>query len=168
MKAMLAGLLLGFTAITANAALYRWIDPQGTVHYTDTPPPPTARNVQEKKLTPNVVENTKLPYATQEAAQKYPVILFITHCGNPCQQARTLLAKRGIPYTTQNPSDPKIAKKLKRLIGKLEVPVLVVGNAVPLTGFLSSRWNAILDAAGYPRNGTARRSQPHTYPLLTK
>jgi len=164
MKAVLAGLLLGFTAATAHAALYRWVDPQGTVHYTDTPPPSAARDVQEKKLTPSVVESAKLPYATQVAARKYPVTLFITHCGDPCQQARELLAKRGIPYTAQNPTDPKIAEKLKQLTGGLEVPVLVVGNTAPLKGFLASRWNAILDAAGYPRSGTARPPRPNPAP----
>ena len=43
-----------------------------------------------------------------------------------------------------------IFKKLKQLIGALQVPLLVVGTQ-PVKGFNESSWNSALDSAGYPR-----------------
>ena len=40
--ALLAGLCLALATPGAQAKLYRWVDDQGAVHYTDTPPPAAA------------------------------------------------------------------------------------------------------------------------------
>jgi hypothetical protein len=137
------------TAIAAN--VYHWVDSDGKVHYTDTPPPPSAKKVEQKNLGGNYIESDDLPYASKLAAQKFPVTLYATDCGAPCSNARELLNKRGVPYAFRNPAQKDAADALKKLLGdSLEVPVLVVGNAAPLRGFEAGAWNAALDAAGYP------------------
>ena len=35
-------------AATAGAQMYRWVDKDGKVHYTDTPPPGAAKDVQKR------------------------------------------------------------------------------------------------------------------------
>jgi hypothetical protein len=154
---LLGIVLLAVAGASWGADLYRWVDGQGKVHYTDRPPPASARQVQQKRLVGNVIESDKLPYAVRMAAEKHPVVLFVTNCGAPCDQARSYLKGRGIPFTTTNPETPAGAAAMKKLIGGLEVPVLQVGDAPPLKGYQASSWAAALDAAGYPQSGPARQ-----------
>lgn len=163
MKIICFGALL--FALIANMALaqtlYRWTDAEGKVHYTDQPPPKDAKTVQEKKLGGNVIDTADLPYATREAAKKYPVTLWLFDCGQTCDQARALLRKRGIPATEVDLSaDPANPEKLKALTGGLEVPVLQIGESTLLKGFNEVRWGAALSNAGYAVPSTLRSSPP--------
>ncbi len=154
---LLSGLLLCLcTTLVIAGNFYRWVDAEGKVHYTDEPPPANAKSVQEKKLSGNVIESDKSSYATQLAVKRSPVVLYTTDCGEGCNKARELLVNRGVPYTTKNPTVAADGEALKKLVGALEVPVLVVGNNSTLKGFEAGAWNAALDAAGYPKAGASR------------
>ena len=74
--------------------------------------------------------------------------LWVFDCGEPCNDARAHLAKRGVPYTERNAQ--KEGEALKKLAGSTDVPLLLVGSK-QLKGYLASDWDAALDAAGYPR-----------------
>jgi glutaredoxin len=127
---------------------YRWEDEQGRVYYSDQPPPAGARNVRRTRKFDE--EKQALPYRLQVVVDKSPVTLYVTDCGEPCEKASELLIARGVPHTLFDPSDARVQEQLMALTGgKLEVPVVVVGEAV-LRGFQESEWNAALDAAGYP------------------
>jgi hypothetical protein len=160
MKKLAVFMLCSVMAATAGAAeMYRWVDKEGKVHYTDTPPPPSAKKMEEKNLGGNQsVSGGDLPYATRAAAQNFPVTLYVSDCGEPCTQARQHLAKRGIPYTPKNPATSAADNEaLTKLVGSPQVPVLVVGKGSPLKGYDAASWDAALDAAGYPR------SKPYGY-----
>ena len=150
--ALLAGVLACGLAAQAQTNVYRWVDSDGKVHFTDVPPPPNAKDVSQKRLGGGDVGSPQAPYATQQAAKRNPVTLYSsTKCGDPCEQGRALLAKRGIPYTErQADMDPAYGEKVKELTGKLQVPVLVVGEK-PVPGFADESWHSALDAAGYAK-----------------
>ena len=151
-------LLLVVASFSVNAGtLYRWVDADGKVHYTGEPPPPSAKSVQEKRLGAAGASNDNLPYAVKLAAQKYPVTLYVTNCGETCDKAREHLAKRGVPHSTVDPQKPEGAEALKKAAGALEVPVLVVGSSVS-KGYAASAWDAALDAAGYPKSSVLPKS----------
>jgi glutaredoxin len=77
--------------------------------------------------------------------------LYSSDCGDACAHARALLAKRGVPYTEMDATDPSTQEELKKLTGgAIEVPVLKVGRNA-LRGFEEGKWNTSLDAAGYPQ-----------------
>jgi len=145
------------TASLAQAAeLYRWVDADGKVHYSDQTPPASAKKVEEKNLHSSTINTSELPYATQQAVKKSPVTLYANDCGEPCKQARDLLTQRGIPYTTKNPQTSlSDAEALKKLVGATYVPVLVVGSAVS-KGYEKGAWDAALDAAGYPKSALVK------------
>lgn len=137
--------------------LYRWVDADGKVHYTDQPPPAGAKKVEEKKLGGNTIDTSELPYATRLAVKKFPVTLYASDCGAPCDQARDHLNQRGIPYAAKNPqTTPADGEALKKLVGMLYVPVLVVGSTVS-KGYETGAWDAALDAAGYPTSVLVRK-----------
>lgn len=145
-------LLLIFVAAPLSAAqLYRWVDAEGRVHYTDQPPDAKAKNVEQRRFGANVIDTTQLPYATREAAKKFPVTLYANDCGDPCSQALQHLNKRGIPFVRKTLKDEGETEELKKLAGGSLVPLLLVGKK-PLKYFQAQEWDSALDAAGYPKS----------------
>ena len=150
--AALAGALACGLDAGAQNTVYKWTDSDGKVHFTDTPPPQQAKNVTQKRMGGGEVETSQLPYATQQAMKSNPVTLYTApQCGDPCANARSLLGSRGVPYSERNAqANPADAEEVKRRIGALQVPVLVVG-ASHVKGYEEGAWQAALDGAGYPR-----------------
>lgn len=145
-------LLLFACGVAQAGELYRWVDERGAVSYSDQPPPPTAKQSQKLKGKANVVEVDKESYALKQAKNLSPVTLYVTNCGQFCDQATDFLKQRGIPYTPKDPSkELEIALELKKLSGATDVPVLVVGGS-HYKGFDATTWNRMLDAANYPRS----------------
>ena len=139
-------------------SLYRYLDANGRVVYSDKAPPPSARDVQPKRLSENVIETDPVPFAAQQAAQRFPVTLYTFDC-NICRDAQALLAKRGIPFETVTVTEEKGAARLKALTGRQKAPVLQVGDKQVMEGYNEERWHALLDEAGYPRTAPASRPQ---------
>jgi glutaredoxin len=133
--------------------VYRWVDKDGKVQFSDAPPPADAKDATQRRLGGGGGdEDTQLPYATQIAKRRNPVTLYTGgDCGDACLKGRELLERRGIPYSERdvlnNASDQEA---LKKLVGALFVPVLVVGEA-KTKGYDEDLWQAALDSAGYPR-----------------
>jgi hypothetical protein len=141
-------------ALPASAAMYKWVDAQGRVQYSDIPPPPGTK-VEEQKIMRNTIATAGTPFAIQEAAKRNPVTLWMHDCGELCNRARDFLANRGIPYTLRNPSRMNEQDAWRKAsAGENAVPLLVVGTR-SLKGFEEPEWNATLDAAGYPRGACA-------------
>jgi glutaredoxin len=144
-----------------SASLYRWVDTDGKVHYTEQPPPPSAaRKIEEKTLGTLPTDVAPLPYATRRAAKSFPVTLYNSECGEACTKAREHLTKRGIPFNEKNAGTPEVQAELKKLIGALEVPVLAVGTVTRLKGYEAEAWNTALDEAGYPKSAPYQIPKP--------
>lgn len=156
-------LIVLLAAGLAHAEMYRWVDADGRVHYSDSPPPRTAQQIERKNLSGNVVQGDALSYGEQLATRNFPVTLYTAaNCGAPCDDGRKLLAGRGVPFKEVQVVDEASRAALKAASGSDGVPVLTVGRDAR-QGFEQSAWHAALDAAGYPRSGTrstARRDAP--------
>jgi hypothetical protein len=151
MRANILALMLMAAAGTLHAGeLYRWVDQDGRVHYTDTPPPPQARSAQRKQLGDRPGEGP-VPFALQQAMKNFPVTLYVAEgCGEGCKSAVAYLSRRGVPFTQKDARQEANANALMALTGgKLEVPVATVGSNL-LRGYEESAWKTTLDAAGYP------------------
>jgi len=137
--------------------LFRWVDKAGRMNYGDVPPA-DATDVVRLKLSNTPGQDEDLPYATRLALQSFPVTLYVSEgCGETCDQARSLLSKRGIPYSEKvlrTTQDVEAFKKISGFGGV--VPVLVVGKNF-LKGFLEPDWNKELDIAGYPKTASYRQ-----------
>lgn len=150
MKTLACVIALLLTATAAQAAqLYRWVDEKGRVEWRDTPPPANAKKVERRTVGGSVVETSTLPFSVQQAVQNFPLVLYVTDCGDGCTKARAHLNRRGLPFSERNPQDDiETYKKLTE--GRLEVPLLFVGRQA-LRGYEEGAWDSALDAAGYPR-----------------
>lgn len=145
-------------ASAQDRQVYRYVDPEGRIIYSDRAPPPNARDVQAKRLGANFIENSQLPLASQQAMERFPVTLYTFQCGEVCQSAEALLNRRGVPFSTVNVEDPKGAEQLKNLTGEMNAPVLQVGDKLVAKGFNEAKWQAMLDEAGYPKAPAQRRA----------
>ncbi|MGC2520648.1 MAG: glutaredoxin family protein [Burkholderiales bacterium] len=149
----IAAAIVAIACADASAQAYRWVDKDGRVHYTQTPPPPDAKDAQKKTLRGSVVESSSLPYAAQTAAKDFPVTLYTSaDCGAPCDQARALLVKRAVPFREISVVDQQGIDEVEKIAGKNRVPLLTVGSQVQ-SGFLDDAYNSLLDSAGYPSSG---------------
>ncbi|MEW5887677.1 MAG: glutaredoxin family protein [Pseudomonadota bacterium] len=146
--------LLALATGAAAQTLYRWVDREGKVHYSDQPPPADARKVHQPRVGGNVVQTSTLPYATQKARELYPVTLYTSaECKSECDMARGFLTRRGIPFSETvlaTPEDHENFKKLFKADGVF-LPSLAVGSR-RMQGYEEGAWNGLLDDAGYPRS----------------
>ena len=143
--------VLLLTAPTQAAQLYQWKDAQGRVYYSDQQPPPSVKNATQKNFKGSFIEGGD-SFALKTAREKFPVTLYNTPCGVPCDQAKRHLEQRGIPYTSKNPESGEDRAALLKLTGRSNVPVLVVGKD-KIDGYEVGQWDAALDKAGYPKAG---------------
>lgn len=132
----------------ASAQMYKWVDANGKTHFTDKPPPASAKPAAIKGSVGGG-GSVQLPYALAQAARNYPVTLFTTSSCGGCDQGRNFLKARGIPFTEKTVGSDLDQEKLKEAGGEGSLPMLVVGNA-KVTGFQEAGWNSMLNVALYP------------------
>ena len=153
-------LLLAFLAnisLSVQAGeLFRWADKAGKMNYGDVPPA-DATDVERIKLSSEPAQNEDMPYETRRAQQNFPVTLYVGDgCAETCDQARSLLSKRRIPFNERLLRKKQDVDDFKQLSGiDGVVPVLAIGKNF-LKGFLESQWNSELDSAGYPKTAPYR------------
>lgn len=143
-------------ALCAGGALaqYKVVGPDGSVTYTDRPPTGATqvRPLQRSATAPAAPElgDPALPPLLRQLALRYPVTLYTTPDCPACDEGRTLLTQRGIPYRERRITTEDDVQALERALGWRTVPSLNVGSQ-GLRGFTAMEWTSYLDLAGYPR-----------------
>ncbi len=160
-------LLLACLAIMPSGVqasdLFRWVDKAGKMNYGDVPPA-DATDVERMKLSNEPVQTEYLPYETRRAQENFPVTLYVgNECGDPCDHARALLTKRGIPFSEKLLKYKEDVEAFKKLSDFDAVPALAVGKSF-LRGFQAEQWNGELDIAGYPKTAPYRASSTPSTP----
>jgi len=150
--------LLMLTNLQAGE-LYRSIDKDGKVHYSDTPLEGT-EDFEKLKPGNEPVPSENVPYETQRAMQNFPVTLYTyPGCGSACQKARDMLNNRGIPFTEKNLETKEDIDAFRKESGGSQAPALTIGRTW-LKGFLDEQWNNELDFAGYPKKALIYLPRP--------
>ncbi len=139
---------------TASAQQYRWVDEKGRVQYSDTAPPPSAKEVRKRGYgSAPVKTESQVPFELQRALADFPVTLYTAPiCKQPCTLARDALNKRGVPFKEVQVWNVETLQQLKAVAPSDNVPALIVGRSVQ-TGFDPNRYESLLDLAGYPKPG---------------
>ena len=161
-RAMCIATLLASLVANAQVNVYRWVDKDGKVQFSDTPPPPDARDATQRRMGGGgPADENQMPFATQMAAKSHPVTLYTSNdCGDLCGKGRELLSKRGIPFSEKNAEkNADDAEALKKLVGSFQVPVLLVGESM-VKGYDESSWQAALDTAGYAKTRLPGQAGP--------
>lgn len=158
-----AAAIVAAGATAQNQEVYRYVDKDGRVVYSDRAPS-DAKDVQAKRMRGNIIEDNVTPIAAQRAQERFPVTLYSFACGEVCTQAEGLLNRRGVPFTTVNVESPEGAAQLSKMTGELRAPVLQVGDRTFVKGYSETQWNTALDDAGYPKAQPPRRTVPGRAP----
>ncbi len=128
--------------------LFKIVDEHGNVTY-QTAPPSGDGSVEQRDIYGGE-EPADEDIARDRAALNHPVTLYAIRKCKPCDNARTLLQERQIPFEEKDPtSDPKLYKTFKELVNGTTVPAITVGENV-VADFTKENLNQALDAAGYP------------------
>ncbi len=131
--------------------IYRSVDPNGHVSYSDQPPVVAAPARSMAVETPGSADGRPaLPYGLTQAMGQYPVTLYTgPQCGSSCSAARAMLVSRGVPFNENTVTTQQDIDVLKRIGGDNGQPFLTIGGQ-QLRGYSEGDWNKYLDAAGYP------------------
>jgi glutaredoxin len=157
-------LLLGGVAFAPPAfAQYKYVDPSGRVTYSDLPPPPTARVVEQKKLGASTAPTPTLPFEVQQAVSKYPVTIYTGEKCVPCDDGRNYLRNRGVPFEEKTVSSNDDIALFKQQSPDGTAPVLMVGSRKSI-GFSQTAWSSLLDNAGYPQTSALPRDYQNPAP----
>lgn len=156
------GLALLLCAGAASAQMYKWVDAKGKTHYTDTPPPPTAK-VAPIKASVGASSVADFPYALATATRNQPVMLYTAPGCPGCDSGRALLKRRGIPFTEKTVTTAADQDKL-RDTGSDQLPLLIIGRNRQ-TGFQAEAWESALNLAAYP--ATSMLPSNYQYPNPT-
>ncbi len=166
MKSVLTLAVLALVTSSPSFAQYRYVAPDGTVSYSDTPPAGPASHVTVTNLpdTPVVAANPQLPYALSQAASRFPVTLYTTANCPSCDAARSYLKQRGVPYAEKTVSTDADIAVIKRISGGDSLPVALIGSQKSL-GYSQATFAGLLDDAGYPANSVLPRDYVYPAPV---
>ncbi len=157
--ALTTGALLLCCALGARAqGVQRIVGPDGKVTYTDRAAPASAST---PAATPS--ETGALPYALRQAVQRYPVTLYTSDKCNPCNSARELLQKRGVPFAEKTITTAEDGQAFVALGADNALPLTTIGTQ-RVSGFLAADLNRYLDAAGYPATSQLPRTHRNPAP----
>lgn len=157
-------LATGLVMAGSSHALYKVVGPDGRVTYTDRAPNEGKVSELGARVAPETSGIT-FPVELREPMSRYPVTLYTTSGAcDPCDSARQLLRRRGVPYAEKQVLGPEDSEALQRLSGGLDAPTLTIGGQV-LRGLAPEVWSQYLDSAGYPRE--SRLPQGYQYPAAT-
>ena len=156
------GLALLLCAGGASAQMYKWVDASGKTHFTDTPPPATARPAKVSGSAPGSTATlVNLPYALAVPARNHPITLYTASACAGCDAGRSYLRGRGIPFAEKTVTTEADVASLKGAGGDGSLPFISVGSA-KMAGFEAAAWDTMLKTANYP--GTKVLPASYKYP----
>ncbi|MFN0038732.1 MAG: DUF4124 domain-containing protein [Burkholderiales bacterium] len=134
----------------AGAELYKWVDQDGKVHYSDAPPPNRKSNRIELKnnsisgppVVPEIRSTPPVAAATAERVR----LLTAAWCGY-CKKARAYLQARGTPFEELDVETSAQGKSAYDALRGRGVPIILVGQQ-RMDGYDASALEAMLKNAG--------------------
>jgi glutaredoxin len=161
----MALLLLG--AASPSHALFKVVAADGTVTYTDRPPPAQIGRQAPAAKDAAADPSAGLPYELRQVVTRYRSRSTPATTAHRARSGRRLLQGRGVPFTERRVESNDDAEALNRITGGRSVPTLTIG-AQALRGYSDGDWHSYLDAAGYPRDSRLPRNyqQPAATPLV--
>lgn len=134
----------------AHAQVYKWVDANGKVTFSDTPPPTdAATRVETKNYGSSGSDTSTLPFELAKAVRSMPVTLYTTTNCPPCEDGKNYLKQSGIPFVEKTVTTDADVRKITALTGNTQMPVATVGPT-KLIGYNSGDWRNALSLAGYP------------------
>ena len=142
---------------TVAAEIYKYVDADGKVYFTDAPPTGVAAekmNVQPNtfagggQTAPRVKSSASATRTSLATAKQQPKVeLFVTSWCGYCKQAEAYLRKKGIAFTVYDiEKDLRAAHRKNSLTARKGVPFALIGDQ-KVTGFSVAAYERALQKA---------------------
>ncbi len=146
----LATLLLAvLVAPLAQAEVYRWVDEDGTVHYSDEPHEGGDKAEQVDVPEVNSAESVDVSTAAATGASADngggEVIMYSASWCGYCDKARAYFERNGIPFTEYDVEDSDKGRKDHAQMGTDSVPVILIGDK-RMVGFSVERFERLYES----------------------
>lgn len=123
-------LLLLLLSPTVSAEIYRWVDENGNIQFSDSPP--EQEDVSEVEVDINTYEYIDQGdieyYQPPQKASRQKVVMYATSWCGYCAKARKYFNQKGIRFLEYDIEKDKRAKKRYDAIGGSGVPVIFIGK----------------------------------------
>ena len=126
---------------TACAEIYKWIDANGHVQFTDKPPRnEPAETVKLKRI--NTIRSVSVSELPGWAGSDRTVTIYTTTWCGVCVQAKHYFKQRNIPYEEYDIETSSKGRKDFRKLKGTGVPVILIGNK-RMNGFTAQRFESL-------------------------
>ena len=129
MKNLILLVSLLIIAIPSFAEIYKWVDEEGQIHFSDKKP----ENQVATEIEVEISSYQSVSYSTSKvdtskiASRTKVVILSASWCGS-CKKAKKYFKKNRIRYTDYDIEKSSKGKRLYKQLGATGVPVIIVGK----------------------------------------
>ena len=141
----------------STAEIYKWVDENGSVHFTDTPPPgevnstvvnPQPNQVEGYGKVPAGRATAPVPVSAQTdqvSRHDLPIVeLFVTSWCGYCKKAEAYFTKRNIPFVKYDiEKDQQAARRKASLSNSRGVPFVLIGD-VGIPGYSEAAFEQAL------------------------
>lgn len=132
---MILGICLLALTLSVQAQLYKWVDGNGRVHYSDQKQ--EGVQLQDVKGTVNAYEAVTYDESLFTHADK--VVIYTRPTCGYCNKAKAFFARNGIKYKEYKVESSTLAKKKFARLNATGVPVIFVGKK-RMNGFSESQF----------------------------
>ncbi len=132
--------LVLLSSYTVNAEIYKWVDEQGKIHFTDNPP--KNKQAEEVKLKINTYSSVEIKPLIERLAKPGKVVMYSAEWCGICTQAKQYFRKNNIKYISYDVEKSRTGKMDFKLLRGKSVPIIIVGNK-RMNGFTVSRFNKL-------------------------
>ena len=140
MMSRLVFVLLLLSAYSSHGAIYKWVDENGKVHFTDNPPDDT--QTEEVELQINTYTSVEIKPLVERLGKKDKVVIYSTTWCHTCDKAKHYFRKNNIPYVSYDVEKTRVGKMDFKLLRGKSVPIIIVGNK-RMNGFSVSRFERL-------------------------
>ncbi len=137
MKPSLIFVLALFVCQAVNASIYKWVDDEGGVHFSDQKP--ELERVSEVELKINTYNQSNSGTGGLGA----PVIMYSTSWCGYCKKARKYFRENNIAFTEYDIEKSAQAKMEYERLGGKGIPVIIVGKK-RLNGFTETAFEEMV------------------------
>jgi len=148
-----------FTTGSYAAKLYKWVDADGNISYQDTPPPTSAKQVEETGIetsTRSTIRNAPL----SEAQQSNPVVVYTLEDCDACIALLSFFRENSVPFQEQSILDRDVQNRILSVSEKVAAPTLFLGDRL-IENLTHKNLTEQLKSAGY----LAEEPEPVDQPL---
>lgn len=139
-------IVLCLLSVSAVGEIYRWVDDQGRVHFSDSALEPDAEQVEVRVQTVETVRVEYLPEWSQALVpEKAGVVMYSTSWCGVCRRAERYFQEQGIAYTEKDIETNPAWREEYDQLGGSGVPLIVVGDQ-RMSGFSSERFQRLYSA----------------------